>query len=213
MRVIVIGAGGHARVVLDILDHLPGVEVFGLVDDDPARRDSLVHGRPVIGDSGILCRLAGEGVDAAVVAVGDNQRRERLCGLARASGIPLLDAACHFSAVVSRHASLGAGTVVMPNAVVNAGARVGTGAVINTAAVVEHDCEVGDFSHIAPGARLGGAVRVGRGALVGIGATALPGVRIGDGATVGAATLVRGDIPAGAVACGVPARLQGGDAS
>jgi UDP-perosamine 4-acetyltransferase len=212
MRVIVIGAGGHARVVLDILDQCRGIEIYGLLDDDPRRHGLRLQGRPVLGGTSVLERLPADGVRFGVVAVGDNARRRELCGRLRATGIELLSAAVHPSAVVSRHARLDAGTVVMPNAVVNAGARVGEGVVINTAAVVEHDCVVGDWSHVAPGARLGGAVAVGRGVLVGMGAVVLPRLTVGDGAVVGAASLVVSDVAAEVTVCGVPARLQGGEA-
>ncbi|HEX8272050.1 MAG TPA: acetyltransferase [Longimicrobiaceae bacterium] len=206
---LVWGAGGHGRVVADVVRAAGGV-VVGFVDGDPSRLGSPVDGGGSIlfGEEALLAHLAEHGAlpaGAAGVApgIGSNAVRARL--LARlgpfAAG-PLV----HPAAWVSPSASLGRGTVVMAGAVVNAGARVGEGVIVNTGAVVEHDCRVGDGVHLSPRATLCGAVEVGEGSWVCAGATVIPGVRVGARATVGAGAVALRDVADDTTVAGCPAR-------
>lgn len=213
---MILGAGGHAKVVLDAI-HLSGarprpgaraIDVVGLLDSDPALRGSRLMGIPVIGGDEMLPDLLRAGVRHAFVAVGavgDNSRRQSLAERLWALGFHLLTVV-HPGAWVSPHADLGEGTCVLAGAIINAGARVGRNAIVNTGAVVEHDCRVADHAHIAPGARLAAGVEVGAAAHVGLGACVLQGRRVGAAAVVGAGAVVTRDVPAGATAVGVPAR-------
>lgn len=209
-RILVLGAGGHGRAVLDLLLalHGPGsFEVAGLVD--AARRPpATVLGVPVLGDEGLLPALRAEGVTDAAPAIGDNAARVAAAVRLTALGFTL-PALVHPAAVVGRGAEIGAGAVVMARAVIGPEARIGALALINTGAIVEHDCVVEDAAHVAPGAVLTGGVRVGARAFVGAGAVARPGVRIGAGAIVGAGAAVVEDVPDGATVTGVPARARG----
>ncbi|MBN1670923.1 MAG: NeuD/PglB/VioB family sugar acetyltransferase [Kiritimatiellae bacterium] len=207
-QVVGIGAGGHARVVLDILGALPWVQVVGLVDNDPSLFDTRVSGVPVLGPDAILGELHREGVRAAFIgvgSVGDTSLRIRLYEMARALGFEIVPA-IHQGACVSAAAELGAGPTVMPGAVINACAVLGANVIVNSGAIVEHDCRVADHVHIASGACLAGAVRVGRGAFVGARAVVRQRIVIGDGAVVGAGAVVVRDVRPGAVVTGVPAR-------
>lgn len=200
-QVVLLGAGSHARVVLDILRAGgKAVEVVALLDAsvEGALVGATVEGLPVVG-------AFPAGVSGAVPAVGENPRRQALARAAREAGLDLLSAV-HPSAVVSGRASLGAGVVVCPGAVIVTGADVSEGAIVNTGATVDHDCRLGPFCHVAPGAHLAGGVTVGERAWIGVGAAVRQGVAIGPDAVVGAGAAVVSDVPPGVTVVGVPAR-------
>ncbi len=201
--VVVIGAGGHAKVVVDLLFDLDH-EVVAAVSSKPAEP---YRGVPVrVGDESI--RECRELASSCFVALGDNQARVRLANQAVQLGFELITLVSP-RAIVSPTASIGAGTIVMDGAIVHADAIVGANAIVNTAAVIEHDCRIGDGAHIAPGVRLAGRVAVGTGGFMGAGSVAIPGIVVGDGAVVGAGAVVVRDVPTRAVVYGVPAREAG----
>lgn len=203
-QLLVIGAGGHARVVIDVA-RAAGFDPVAALDPDSV--GSTCNGVPVVGGDAMAQRLFDEGVTHGVVAIGDNRLRWQLGERLRAIGFTL-PAVIHPSAVVSASATIGDGSVLMPLAVVNAAATVGRLAIVNTAAVVEHDCVIGDGAHVAPGCRLGGTVSVGTGALIGIGSVIRPEGSIGDFAVIGAGSTVIGDIAGHQVATGTPATVR-----
>lgn len=207
---LVWGGGGHGKVVAELIRATGGI-VAGYVDADPAKLGTIAEpgGAAVIVAEGEFLAAVRErgtlpaGVDRVALGIGDNDRRWASRLALHDRWLPPL---AHPSAVVSRHASLGRGTVVFPLAVVNPSAVVGDAVIVNTGVIVEHDCVVADAAHISPGAVLAGAVRLGREVWIGAGATILPGVTVGDGAVVGAGAVVRRDVPAGWTVAGVPAR-------
>lgn len=199
--VLVVGAGGHGKVVVAALLAL-GREVAAVLDDDPGKWGGEILGVPV---EGPVAERAGRGA-AAVLGVGDNRTRRRL-----AASLELdWQSVIHPAARVDPSARVGAGAVICAGAVVQPEARVGAHAIVNTGAVIDHDCAIGDFAHVAPGAALAGEVKVGEGALVGVGSAVAPGVSIGAWATLGAGSLARKNLADGAVAAGVPARSLDG---
>ncbi len=199
--VLVIGAGGHGKVVVGALLAL-GRGVAAVLDDDPATWGIRLLGVPVEGPIGERAR---PGV-AAVLGVGDNRARKRL-----AESLELAwQSVVHPAAWVDPSVRIGAGALICAGAVIQPDARIGVHAIVNTGAAVDHDCAIGDFAHVAPGAALAGGVVVGEGALVGVGSAVAPGVAIGPWATLGAGSLARVDLAAGAVAAGVPARRLDG---
>lgn len=205
-RVVLVGAGGHARVVLEALQADDSIEVIGAVSSDGLGIDDL--GIAMLGTDADLDAVARDhDLDAACVAIGHNPAREAAARRWSATGRPLVSAISPH-AVVSPRAVIGAGTVVFPGAVVNPATRLGVGVIVNTNASVDHDGDLGDFVHVAPGCALAGGVSVGARTLVGIGARVLPGIRIGADAVVGAGAVVTADVPDGITVVGVPARAS-----
>ena len=206
VRIVMIGAGGHARVCLEALADLPTHLVIGAASNDGVAIDGF--GVPMLGLDADLAALAStHRVDQWFVAIGDNAAREQATERVRAIGGSLATAISR-DARLSRTAVIDAGVVLMPGAIVNAATTIGAGAIVNTNASVDHDCTVGAFAHIAPGVAIAGGVTIGAGALVGIGARVLPGLTIGEGAVVGAGAVVVRDVAPWAVVAGVPARVR-----
>lgn len=209
--VVIIGAGGHGRVVVDLIRAHGRYRPVGVLDDEPALTDML--GVPIVGTTSDLVRAQAAGAVCGIVAVGDNLSRRNLAQRLVQRGFSLTEAIVHPRSVVSTHVVLGLHVTVGPGAIMNVGAVVAEGTIINSGAIVEHDCVVGEYSHLCPGCRLGGGVRVGSTVLIGIGAVVLPGLSIGDGARIGAGAVVTDDVRAGKTVAGVPAvEIHGGGA-
>lgn len=206
MKIVIIGAGGHGRVVLDILRRCGEMRIAGFIDADVSRAGTTLDGVPVLGPVNMLPKLRREDVRGAIVAVGDNRVRLSYAREAAEAGLRLISAV-HPAAVVSPAASVGENVVVAAGAVVGAGASIADSAIINTSAVVDHECEIDRGAHICPGALLAGRVHVEEGAFVGLGAHILPCLKVGAWAVVGAGAVVLDDVPAGATVVGVPARI------
>lgn len=209
VRVIGLGAGGHARVVIEIMRLGNDYELAGLLDLRRGLWGSEVLGVPVLGDDSILPELYSKGVRHAFIGLGgtgNTRPRQRLYELARGLGFEIV-AAIHPRAVLSPSAQIGHGPTIMAGVVVNTAARLGDDVIVNTGAIVEHDCIIGDHVHIATGARLASAVRVGDGAHIGVGASVRQSSHIGKRAIVGAGAVVVDDVPDNVVVVGVPARI------
>lgn len=211
-RILCFGAGGHAAVVVDLLQLIQArgeAELLGLVAEPSA--ETHVLGAPIVGSDAALISLATTlGATHFVVAIGTVRGgatlRSRLFEMGEAAGL-LPFVAIHPTAVVSAHAIIGPGSVVMAGAVVQARVHIGRNAILNTRCSIDHDCIIEDHAHIAPGSVLSGGVRVGIAAHVGTGAAIMQNVCIGSGATVAAgATVVRNCAPYATIA-GTPARL------
>ncbi len=202
--VLLYGAGGHAKVVADILERSARHTIVGVLDDREELWGGSFLGYRVLGGLKALTRK-GQARTAIILAIGFNQARKRLAGELATLGWSFATAA-HPSAQIGRDVTIGPGTVLMANSVVNPGSRIGAHVIINTGATVDHDCSIEDYAHICPGAHLAGGVSVGEGAQVGIGASAIESVRIGRWSVVGAGATVVRDIPERVTAVGTPAK-------
>lgn len=201
--ILILAAGGHAKVVADIL-LASGYSVAGYLDDDSSLWGQTRLGIPILGAMAAFDSYAPDGL---VIGVGDNAARREITDRLGLVASDLLINAIHPAAVVARSVTLGRGVVIAAGAIVNPDTIIADGAIVNTGASVDHDCVVGAYAHVAPGARLAGGVRVGVGALVGIGSVAIPGASIGSWSTIGAGAAVVTDIPDACTAVGVPARV------
>lgn len=206
-RLVVIGSSGHAKVVIDVAE-ASGHRIVGLLDRFRKRGDDTL-GYPILGaEEDLPFLVAGLGVTACAVAVGDNFVRASIAEKVR-SVLPDLPFATlvHPAATLSSHASLGEGTVVMAGAIINSASRIGRLCIVNTAASLDHDSVMEDHSSLAPGAHTGGGVRVCAFSAIGIGAVLIQGVRIGEHSVVGAGAVVLQPLEPYRVAYGVPARV------
>jgi sugar O-acyltransferase (sialic acid O-acetyltransferase NeuD family) len=199
---LILGAGGHARVVADSAME-SGFERVGLIDDAAKGASPF----PIVGRPDDLERLLPEW-QAAIVGIGDNRRRLELLQRLRAIGF-LTPSVIHPRAAVSRHANLAGGVFVAAGAVVGFGAAIGDAVIVNTGATVDHDCVLAAGVHISPGAHLGGNVSVGERSWVGIGAAVRHGIRIGADAVVGAGAVVVRELAGSETYVGSPARPLG----
>lgn len=197
MRLLVVGAGGHAKVVVDAALQA-GHDIACILGDEGGRTEIL--GLPVI--TGEVPR----DVDRFIVAIGDNEARARRYAELVADGLTPASV-IHPTAVIAETASVGPGCLVAAGVIVNPDARVAEDSILNTGCIVEHDCTVGAHTHLGPSSTLCGAVTTGEGVLLGVGASVVPGARIGAWSVVGAGAAVASDLGEHSVYAGVPARL------
>lgn len=206
---LILGAGGHARVLIDCLRFDPDVVIAGILDANPSLTGQTIDGIPVLGNDGMMGKLLEDGVGYFVVGlggIGDNQPRQMLFELAVRTGLaPLV--VRHPTAVISIGAEFRNGCQFLPGCIINTGTRLGVNVIVNSGAIVEHDCVVMDHAHISTGARLAGGAHVGSGSHIGAGATLRQGVRIGTNTIVGAGAVVVKDVEPHVTVAGVPARI------
>lgn len=187
------GAGGHAKVILDILKS-NSITVSEIFDDDPTI-ESLI-GIP-ISHTGYRTPL--------IISIGNNRTRKTIAEkFGNDDFIPFVS---DKSAIISDYASISRGTVVMQGAIIQSSVKIGKHCIINTGASVDHDCLIQDYVHIAPGCTLCGNVKVGEGSLIGVGSVIIPNISIGKWAVIGAGSVVTKDIPDNVVAYGSPCKI------
>ena len=208
-KVLILGFGGHAKVLLDILFSLP-VEILGFADKDPNKKGASLYNIPVLGDDSYVFTLDPEQVFLVngIGSVKASPLREILYTQYINQGYRFYSVISSAS-YISSFADMGEGVQVMAGAIIQPGTSVGENTIINTKASVDHDCIIGNHVHIAPGATLSGGVCVGDGAHIGSGSTLIQGIAVGAGSTVAAGAVVIKDVPANTLVCGVPARENG----
>ncbi|MEE9296043.1 MAG: NeuD/PglB/VioB family sugar acetyltransferase [Phycisphaerae bacterium] len=206
MKCIVVGCGGHGRVVLDVLLTAAQHEVIGFVDSNAKLHGRWIDGRQILGDMSVIEKLRQErGLEAALVAIGDNGVRRSFADACEHAGLTLINA-IHPSANIAHNATLGRNVVVCAGALICAHCQVGDSCILNTGSIVDHETMIGTACHICPGARLAGRVTVESGAFIGIGATVIQSIHVGRDAVVGAGAVVVNNVPPLTTVVGVPAR-------
>lgn len=209
IKVVIIGAGGHARSVYEILTHDLNIEAVGFVDNVADTVGEMIMDIPVVGDHSVLPGLLEEGVLGAVIGIGDNKLRRSYFEVIKNIGFVPVNA-LHPTAHIAHNVIIGSGVVIGTGTTVCTGARIGDNVIINTGAIIEHEDIIEDDVHIAPGSSIAARVTVKRGAFVGIGSVVKEYVTIGENAVIGAGSVVLEDIPDDAVAVGSPSRIVGG---
>lgn len=205
-RVVIVGAGGHGRVVLDILVQARRHHVVAFLDSNRELHGRRMDGVPVLGDLNALAHFRREhNIAGAIVAIGDNGVRRAFADRIESMGIELINA-IHPSANLARNVTLGRNVVVAAGAVVCAHCQIGDSVILNTGCIVDHETMVGTAAHVCPGARIAGRVTIESGAFIGIGATVIQMVRIGCEAVVGAGAVVTRNVAPMSTVVGVPAR-------
>lgn len=208
-QILVYGASGHAKVVIDIVERAGNHEIALLIDDNPHFKGARFFGYRVLGGMNDLdAWLARNRPIGGIVAIGDNAARTRIAASLKRKGLTLVSA-IHPAACIGRDVAIGPGAVIMGGCAINSGTTIGANAIINTGATVDHDCTVGAGTHIAPGVHLCGGVRVGAGAFLGAGTIVIPDISIGRGAVIGAGSTVIRNVAAGVTAAGTPCRAIG----
>ena len=196
--VVIIGAGGHGKVVVSAL-LAADIGIVCVLDDDKEKWDSEVLGVPVKGPVSDAATFGRFGV----LGIGQNRLRKQLAEALNLEWVTIV----HPNSWVHPSVQLGSGTVVFAGANIQPDAVIGRHAIVNSGARIDHDCVIDDYVHVAPGVALAGAVRLDEGVFFGIGSCAIPGVRVGEWTTVGAGAAVVNDLPSDVVAVGVPARV------
>ncbi len=204
--IIVLGAGGHTKVLIDILLDT-GCKVLGLLDIDPGTAGKKVLGISVLGTEELLRCYHPD--DILLVnglgSIGDTTARRHVYELRRQNGYRFYSV-IHPRAIIGRETVIGEGIQVFAGSVVQPGSVIGDNVIINTNASVDHDCTIGSHSHLAPGATLSGGVHVGEGVHIGTSAVVIQGVKIGARSTIAAGAVIVRDVAAGTTVAGVPGR-------
>lgn len=204
LGVYIYGAGGHARVILEILK-IRNDNLLGFVDDSEERHGALIHGFPIYWSQYFFNQKPLE--DAQwIVGVGDNHTRRKLVHSLEKRKI-IFTTAIHPSAQISDSAVIAEGSVVMANAVINADAKIGRHVIINTGSTIDHDCKIDDFCHVAPGCSLCGNVHLEQSVFLGVGSCAVPSITVGAYSVCGAGSVIVRSLPSRCLAYGCPAKV------
>jgi sugar O-acyltransferase (sialic acid O-acetyltransferase NeuD family) len=204
--VIILGAGGHASVLIDALQQ-SNREIMGITDPDKTRWGQEFMGADILGDDDSIFNIHPERVELVngLGSVKSTSARQKLFETWRNNGYSFASV-IHPKAILAPSVTMVEGVQVLAGAIINPSVLIGANTIVNTGAILEHDCIIGNHVHIAPGVRMAGGVRVGDGAHIGIGCTILQNIQLGDGCVVGAGAVVLHSITTGETVVGVPAK-------
>ncbi|KJU81366.1 Sialic acid O-acyltransferase, NeuD [Candidatus Magnetobacterium bavaricum] len=208
-KIVIIGGGGHAKVLIDIIFTSKNYEILGIIDSQ-VNESSEVCGIPVIGNDGMLQGLYAKGVKNVGIGVGsvrDNNKRKNLYIKVKQTGFftPTL---IHPRSIVSTRTQISDGVQIMAGVIIGSDSFIGNNTIINTGAIIEHDCIINSHVHICSGAVISGGCKIEEGAFIGAGSIMIQGLKIGVNAVVAAGAVVIKDVPANSQVAGVPAKIM-----
>lgn len=206
-KIVILGGGGHARVLIDLIIGSTLYEIAGILDSR-LEIGSHISEIPVLGGDELLGELYNRGINNTCIGMGsikDNSKRKMLYEKVKKLNftVPHL---IHPGAIISQKATIAEGIQVMAGAIIQTDAHINQNTIINTGAILEHDCTVGEHVHICPGAVISGGCTIDDGVFVGAGATVIQGIKIGVNSVVAAGAVVVRDVPANSKVMGIPAR-------
>ncbi|MFH1079097.1 MAG: acetyltransferase [Pseudomonadota bacterium] len=207
LPLIIIGAGGHARVLISVLKTL-NRDILGMTETAPDKLAAGINGISVLGNDDLILARSPDSIELVngIGSVSSTQIRKEIYIRFKQHGYSFASV-IHPSAMIMEDVRLGEGVQIMAGAIVQPGCVIGDNSIVNTGAVVDHDCLIGAHVHVAPGVVLSGGVRIGEMTHVGTAAAVIEEIEIGPAAVVGAGAVVITDIPAGVKAFGVPAKI------
>lgn len=208
-KLILVGGGGHCKVVLSILKKLNSYEIVGIADRTEKLNSKILGVAISQTDRDLEGVFKSKDITNAFItlgSVGNSEKRRHLFDLVKNIGfnVPTIVSP---DSIISEKVNIGEGTVIMPGAIINSGSVIGSNCIINTGAIIDHDCSIGDHVHIAPGVTLSGGVNVESGVHIGTGATLIQSIVIGEKSIIGAGAVVLSDMPPNSVVVGVPAKV------
>ena len=205
MRLMILGAGGHGKVCMDIAEEMGIFDEILFLDD--AKCGETVFNHEVVEEIEKYFLYIEEDT-GFFVAIGDNEGRKKIIEEVKRNGGKIVNL-IHPSSMISRYAQIGDGNIIMANSIVNAGAVLGNGIIINTGAVVEHDCHIENYVHCSPLSVVCGTCHIKEGAWIGAGATVIQGKIVGKRSRIGAGSVVIEDVKDWTTVIGVPAKERG----
>lgn len=206
-KLLLIGAGGHCKVIVDLLLQSKEYQIAGIIDLEE-RVGENVLGVPIVGTDLDMSKFFKKGIKHCFISVGSvgySNLRAKLYGLARKVGF-IFPNLIHPLALVSLQAALGDGNYIAPGVIINAGTQIGNICILNTGTIIEHDCKLGNFVHLSPAAVLSGGVTIGDYSYIGAGSVVIQGLKVGTRAIVGAGSVVTKNVRSGMVVYGNPCR-------
>ena len=204
MNIVILGAGGQGKVVLDILKK-NNYHVIGFIDDDKNKKGKLINNVKVLGNF-LDINKTKKNIDGIVIGIGDNNIRSDYFLKIKKLNLKIVNA-IHPNTIISENVKIGKGVIIVGGAVVNTNVKIGNNVIINTGAIVDHDCVLGDNSQICPGVNLAGNVKIKKNAFIGTGAVINPGICIGENSIVGSGSTIIRDVPKNVVVVGMPGKI------
>ena len=210
MKVAIIGAGGLARQILDVIDACQDdgqdIEAAGFIDENADLWGTSINERPILGGLNWFEQEPWRQSVQVIIGIGSPDTRRRVAERVGAMQLPFCTV-IHPSAVLSRHATIGEGVAILAGAVVESQVRLGCHVIVNKLCSIGHDTVIEDYCTLAPGALIAGNVHLGQGCDIGIGAATIQGLSLGEGVVIGGQAMVVRDVPADSTAVGVPAKI------